>query len=157
MDTKHSCGFYFTRRHLVRLSLGPLCHLSDADELTAPSLHIVSLDNKSPLSVINLCSVVRADIPGVRKSDIHVDTHDGNVLRFGHNPDPERAVEDEKEEGIFLRAERVSTFRNRNLRMPEDADLEGDIRAKYHDGVLEIVVPKKKVELKAATRQIRLE
>lgn len=30
--------------------------------------------------------VVRADIPGCRKSEIHVEVHDGNVLRFGHNP-----------------------------------------------------------------------
>lgn len=102
-------------------------------------------------------SVVRADIPGVRKSDIHVDTHDGNVLRFGHNPDPERAVEDEEEEGVFLRAERVSTFRNRNLRMPDDADLEGDIIAKYHDGVLEITIPKKQIQHTSSVRQIKLQ
>ena len=29
----------------------------------------------------------------------------------------------------------VSTFRNRNLRMPEDADLAGEIKAGYVDGV----------------------
>ncbi len=27
--------------------------------------------------------VVRADIPGVHKAEIHVDVHDKNVLRFG--------------------------------------------------------------------------
>lgn len=90
--------------------------------------------------------VVRADIPGVKKSEIHVDTHDRNVLRFGHNPHASREEEDEEESGVFHRAERVSSFRNRNLRMPENADLEGDIQATYENGVLEIIVPKKPVE-----------
>jgi hypothetical protein len=27
--------------------------------------------------------IVRADIPGVHRDELHVDTHDGNVLRFG--------------------------------------------------------------------------
>ncbi|KAL4457560.1 hypothetical protein ABPG75_012425 [Micractinium tetrahymenae] len=71
---------------------------------------------------------VRADIPGVKKSEIHVDVHPpatpggGPVLRFGHNPYAEREKEDVEEPGIFHRAERVTTFRNRNLRLPEDAD-----------------------------------
>ena len=30
--------------------------------------------------------LVRADIPGVHKNEIHIDVHDKNVLRFGHNP-----------------------------------------------------------------------
>lgn len=29
----------------------------------------------------------------------------------------------------------VSTFRNRTLRMPDDCDLKGEIKAKYEDGV----------------------
>ena len=29
----------------------------------------------------------------------------------------------------------VSTFRNRNLRMPDDCDLQGQVTAKYEDGV----------------------
>jgi len=66
-------------------------------------------------------------------------------LRFGHNPLAEREKEDEEEPGVFLRAERVSTFRNRNLRMPDDADMEGPITARYEDGVLEITIQKKKL------------
>jgi len=90
--------------------------------------------------------VVRADIPGVHKNECHVEVHDKNVLRFGHNPLAEREKEDEEESGVFLRAERVSSFRNRNLRMPDDADMEGPLTARYEDGVLEIIIPKKKVE-----------
>ena len=51
--------------------------------------------------------------------------------------------EDEEEAGIFHRAERVSSFRNRNLRMPDNADMGGPINAKYEDGVLEISIAKK--------------
>ena len=90
--------------------------------------------------------VVRADIPGVHKNELHVEVHDRNVLRFGHNPFAEREKEDEEEPGVFLRAERVSSFRNRNLRMPDDADMEAPMTAHYEDGVLEITIPKKKVE-----------
>jgi len=101
--------------------------------------------------------VVRADIPGVPKSQIHVDVHDNNVLRFGHNPHAAREEEDEKEEGVFHRAERVSSFRNRNLRMPDNADLQGEIKARYHDGVLEIIVPKKAGGRPSQPKQIQLE
>ncbi len=93
--------------------------------------------------------VVRADIPGVHKDELHVEVHDKNVLRFGHNPFAEREKEDEEEPGVFLRAERVSYFRNRNLRMPDDADMEAPLKARYADGVLEISIPKKKEEVGA--------
>ena len=101
--------------------------------------------------------VVRADIPGVKKSELHVDTHDGNVLRFGHNPHAHREEEDEEEPGVFHRAERVSSFRNRNLRMPDNADLEGDITARYEDGVLEITVPKKKARQQEPSKTVTVQ
>ena len=70
----------------------------------------------------------------------------------------EREKEDEEEAGVFHRAERVSSFRNRNLRMPENADLEGEIKAKYEDGVLEITVPKKPAEaVQGPSRAIAVE
>jgi len=34
-----------------------------------------------------------------KKEEIHVEVHDGNVLRFGHNPNAEREKEDVEEEG----------------------------------------------------------
>lgn len=98
--------------------------------------------------------VVRADVPGVHKDEIHVEVHDENVLRFGHNPQAERQREDEEEKGIFHRAERVSTFRNRNLRMPDDADLKGEIKAAYEDGVLTIKILKNKPGLHATGKKI---
>ncbi|GAB4820961.1 hypothetical protein N2152v2_008007 [Parachlorella kessleri] len=98
--------------------------------------------------------VVRADIPGVHKDEIHIEVHDGNVLRFGHNPHAEREKEDTEEAGIFHRAERVSTFRNRNLRMPDDCDLQAQVTAKYEDGVLTITIPKKEGAGKTPARVV---
>lgn len=89
---------------------------------------------------------------------------DGNVVRFGHQPHPDREQKDEEEQvgrgrgemgrgceaeqgrvrgrhsphltdhppthpllllqGIFHRAERVSSFRGRALRLPDNADME---------------------------------
>ncbi|KAL4457980.1 hypothetical protein ABPG75_012845 [Micractinium tetrahymenae] len=88
--------------------------------------------------------ILRADIPGVHKSEIRVSV-DGNVVRFGHQPHPDREQKDEQESGIFHRAERVSSFRGRALRMPDNADCE-QINAKYEDGVLELRIAKKKAE-----------
>lgn len=88
--------------------------------------------------------ILRADIPGVHKSEIRVSV-DGNVVRFGHQPHPDREQKDEQESGIFHRAERVSSFRGRALRMPDNADCE-QITAKYEDGVLELRIAKKKTE-----------
>lgn len=106
--------------------------------------------------------VVRADIPGVKKSEIHVEVHPpassggGPVLRFGHNPYAEREKEDVEEAGIFHRAERVTTFRNRNLRLPEDADGDGVGEATYEGGVLTVVIPKKE-QGRAAGRVLQIE
>ncbi|PRW56077.1 tRNA-splicing ligase-like protein [Chlorella sorokiniana] len=91
--------------------------------------------------------VLRADIPGVHKasaSEIRVSV-DQNVVRFGHQPHPDREQKDEEEQGIFHRAERVSSFRGRALRMPDNADLE-KITAKYEDGVLELRIAKKDLQ-----------
>lgn len=99
--------------------------------------------------------VLRADIPGVHQSEIRVSV-DGNVVRFGHQPHPDREQMDEQEPGIFHRAERVSSFRGRALRMPDNADCE-QIQAKYEDGVLELRIAKKSVEAgKAEGRVIQV-
>jgi hypothetical protein len=48
-----------------------------------------------------------------------------------HNQTPLPYVEYDAhlQPGIFHRAERVTTFRNRNLRMPDNADLSGELKA----------------------------
>ncbi|PSC67475.1 hypothetical protein C2E20_8857 isoform B [Micractinium conductrix] len=92
--------------------------------------------------------ILRADIPGVHKTEIRV-SMDGNVIRFGHQPHTDREQKDEDEPGIFHRAERVSSFRGRALRLPDNADVQAQVNAKYEDGVLELRIPKKKMEASA--------
>lgn len=99
--------------------------------------------------------VLRADIPGVHKSEIKLQV-DGQVLRFGHQAHPDREKADEQEPGIFHRSERVSTFRGRALRMPENANMD-DIKAKYEDGVLEVTIPKQAAERAPEGRAIAIE
>ena len=66
--------------------------------------------------------MLRADIPGVHKSEIRVST-DGEVVRFGHQAHPDRQAKDEAEPGVFHRCERVSSFRGRALRLPDNSDM----------------------------------
>lgn len=57
---------------------------------------------------------------------------------------------------MFHRAERVSSFRNRNLHMPDDADLEGKLKASLVDGVLTVIVPKRKAAAHPGPRTVEV-
>jgi len=84
---------------------------------------------------------VKADIPGVKKDDIHVEV-ENNMLSIKVDTKSE-TKEDKEEEGVtWHRYERSSSFVQRSLRMPETANLE-NISAKYESGVLSLTVPKK--------------
>lgn len=87
---------------------------------------------------------VKADIPGVPKEAIKVNV-DNNVLTV--SVQQESKTEDEKEEkGVrYHRSERSSSFMRRSIRMPETADLQA-IKAKYENGVLNLDIPKHKVD-----------
>ena len=61
------------------------------------------------------CYILRADIPGVHKSEIRVST-EGVVVRFGHQPHPDRQAKDEAEQGVFHRTERVRCGEGAQLR-----------------------------------------
>lgn len=102
--------------------------------------------------------VLRADIPGCKKSEIHVEVfgEKPQVLRIGHVPGAEREKEDAEERGVFHRAERIASFRNRNLRLPDDADGQSTKEATYVDGVLEIVITKKQVSGRTEGRVLEI-
>lgn len=80
---------------------------------------------------------VSAEIPGVRKEDIKVDI-DGNRVAIS----AERNVEHEEKKGSTVRSERRwgKQYRSFVLQVPVD---EGKAEAKYEDGVLKLVLPKK--------------
>ena len=81
---------------------------------------------------------VKADIPGVKKEDIHV-AIDGNQVSI------EAEVKKEKEEkkgDKVVHSERYYGKQSRSFTLGSDID-SGKAEAKYHDGVLELKLPKK--------------
>jgi HSP20 family protein len=81
---------------------------------------------------------VKADIPGVKKEDIHVSV-EGNRVSIS----AETKVEKEEKEGEkVLRTERYSGKVARSFTLTHDVD-DASAKAKYSDGVLELTLPKK--------------
>ncbi len=81
---------------------------------------------------------VKAEIPGVKKEDIHV-AIDGNQVSI------EAEVKKEKEEKKgekVVRSERYYGKQSRSFTLGHDIDA-GKSEAKYADGVLELKLPKK--------------
>ena len=81
---------------------------------------------------------VKAEVPGVKKEDIHVSI-DGNTVSIS----AEVKKESEQKEGDRLvRSERYFGQVARSFSLGSDID-EGGAQAKYTDGVLELTLPKK--------------
>jgi len=91
---------------------------------------------------------VHAEIPGVKKEDIDVSI-DGNVVTI------RAEVKREKEEKgeTMLRSERYYGMMSRSFTLASDVD-EKHATAKYTDGVLELVLPKKPG---ATSRRLKVE
>lgn len=83
---------------------------------------------------------VHAEIPGVKKDDIHV-TIDGNQVAISAEVKQEKEVKDGEK---VLRSERYYGKVSRAFTLGQDVD-EGSASAKYDNGVLELALPKKAV------------
>lgn len=82
--------------------------------------------------------VIHAELPGVKKEDIHVHV-DGSVVSIS----AERRQEKEVKEGErVLRTERSFGKVSRSFQLGHELD-EGGANAKFADGVLELTLPKK--------------
>jgi len=79
--------------------------------------------------------VVRVDLPGVNPKDVRLTADQGCLTIEG-----ERKRSAEIEEGSILRDEVCYGSFRRSLAMPEGVKA-NQIKAKYHDGVLEITAP----------------
>ncbi|MHB1246290.1 MAG: Hsp20/alpha crystallin family protein [Sulfuriferula sp.] len=90
---------------------------------------------------------VHAEVPGVKKEDIHV-TIDGNQVSL--SAEVKREFESKNGEKL-LRSERYYGKTYRSFTVGNDID-DAAAEAKYHDGVLELRLPKK-----ATTAAKRLE
>ena len=80
--------------------------------------------------------VVKADLPGVEKKDIHVDVKNNMLTIKG-----ERSSESESKKQNFYHRERALGKFERSLTLPSKVDTE-KINASYKDGVLKIEIPK---------------
>jgi HSP20 family protein len=81
--------------------------------------------------------VVKAEIPGAKKDDIHV-TIEGNQVTIG----AEVKRETEAKEGEVLRSERYYGNVHRSFTLPTELD-EAASNAKFENGVLELSLAKK--------------
>ena len=80
--------------------------------------------------------VLNADIPGVKPDNIEVTMENGVLTISGSREETTR-----DEQNGYRRVERVSGRFFRRFTLPDTANAEG-IKAKSHDGVLEVIIPK---------------
>lgn len=82
--------------------------------------------------------VVHAELPGVKKNDIHV-VVEGNQVSISAEVKQENEV---KEGDRILRSERYFGTVSRSFQLEQDLD-DAKAAAKFNDGVLELTLPKK--------------
>ena len=80
--------------------------------------------------------LLKADLPGMKQDDVAIEWGDGTLTISG-----ERNAEYERKEKGFFRLERSFGKFSRSLTLPEGIDPD-KIRAEFHDGVLEVRIPK---------------
>ena len=91
--------------------------------------------------------LIRAELPGMEKEDIHIELKDGNLVLSG-----ERKA-DALADGVKYRhVERVAAKFWRSFSLPETIK-QDSIEATYKDGVLEVRIPKAE---EAKPRQIEI-
>ncbi len=79
--------------------------------------------------------VVKVDLPGVNPKDVHLTAEQGFLTLEG-----ERKKAEEIPEDSVIRDELCYGSFRRSLALPEGVKTE-EIKAKYHDGILEITAP----------------
>jgi HSP20 family protein len=105
-----------------------------------PSLNDVEAEPRIKVDVSEADAAynVKADIPGVKKEDIHV-AIDGNQVSI----EAEIKKETEEKKGVVVvRSERYFGRQFRSFTLGSDIDV-AKAEAKYNDGVLELKLPKK--------------
>ena len=86
-----------------------------------------------------ICTV-KADLPGLKKEDKHLELRDGYLTLTG-----KRKYEHDENEANYRRIERTQGTFQRSLKVPEGLR-EKDIKAQYRDEVLEVTIPTPKIE-----------
>jgi HSP20 family protein len=81
---------------------------------------------------------IEIDLPGVKKEDIKIETNNNALTISG-----ERKYKNEVKEADYHRIESSYGKFQRSFPLPQDVD-EENIKAHYENGMLEVIVPKKK-------------
>lgn len=108
-----------------------------------------ALRMKVDVSEANGGYVVTAELPGIRKEDIHV-AIDGAQVTLAAEAKREKPVAEGER---VLHTERVYGKVSRSFSLPQEID-ESRVEAKFRDGVLELTLPKKAA---AARKQITIQ
>ena len=93
--------------------------------------------------------VVKGELPGVKKEDIHVAIDGAQVTIEAEVKREKEASKDER----TLHSERVYGKVTRSFTLPQEVD-EAAVEARFQDGVLELKLPKKQA---AARKQITIQ
>lgn len=93
--------------------------------------------------------VVRADLPGLKKENITIETDDDVLMISGERSDETR---DERDD--FYRSERTYGRFFRAIQLPDGVNAD-QIEATFKDGVLEVTIPAPKVSA-AKSRQVKI-
>ena len=80
--------------------------------------------------------LIRAELPGMKKEDFHLELEDGTLTLSG-----ERKFEEPTNGDEYHRVERLAGQFSRSFHVPQTVKHDG-IKATYRDGILEVYVPK---------------
>ena len=93
------------------------------------------------------------DLPGFKKDEIKLSLENG-YLSVSASKELDKDKKDKK--GKIIRQERYSGAMNRSFYIGDDV-MQEDVKAKYEDGVLKLVVPKKESEKVQEKKYIAIE
>jgi HSP20 family protein len=142
-------GFYDPQSEVNRLfeemfanlaSTSSSCQQRTQQTQWAPALDVVPDDGDL---------LIRAEPPGVKREDVEITLHERVLTISG-----ERRAEEQREgSGYYVRERRYGSFRT-SLVLPHDIE-EGQISARFEDGVLEVRIPGGATELEPKRIQIQ--
>jgi HSP20 family protein len=105
--------------------------------LTGPRLGALGMTPRMDVTETDQAYVVKAEIPGIKKEDIKVNV-DGNQVSISAQSQQESEQQGEN----MLVSERSWGQYYRSFTLPQAVD-DTQAKAEYHDGILELSLPKK--------------
>lgn len=115
------------------------------DDFSTPSLYMQSLlnDAAEPQIRVNVSEttkefIVKAEIPGAKKEDIHISI-DGSYVNITAQRTTE--TEEKSPDERMIRSEYYFGSSSRGFQLPSDINRD-KVKANYENGILELVLPK---------------